>query len=84
MALLRIRVTPRVKGKVSPFKVVYGKAYPMSLSNITGDQMHIKGQADVKEYLISLSHTLSSLHRYLNQKASLLLDKGGKDLTPCY
>ena len=36
--------------------------------------MHIKRQADVKEHLIPLSQTLSSLHRYVNQKFSLLLD----------
>ena len=36
--------------------------------------MHIKGQAATKEYMISLWQTVSSLHRYLNQKVSFPLN----------
>lgn len=74
IALVQIRITPGVEEKVSPFEIVYGIADPRKLLNVTGGRMHVKGQADVKAYLLSLSQTLSSLHRYLNRKVSLPLD----------
>ncbi|KAK4808021.1 hypothetical protein QYF61_016670 [Mycteria americana] len=36
--------------------------------------MHVKGQAVIKEYLISLSQNLSCLRRYLNQETPVPLD----------
>ena len=66
-ALMRIWVTPRVTEKVSPFEILYGKLYPANSMPGKGDQMHIKGEEMLVNYLLSLSQTLSSLHRYLNQ-----------------
>ena len=73
-ALLRIRITPRVKEGVSPFEFIYGKSYPTNLLNIKGNKMYIKGQAAIKKYLIFLLQTLSLLHTYLNKKVSLPLN----------
>ncbi|KAK4805326.1 hypothetical protein QYF61_018189 [Mycteria americana] len=74
LALLRVRVTPRIRERVSPFEIMYGKPYLTNALTIKEDQMYIKGQETVKEYLISLSQILSSLHRYLNQRTPLPLD----------
>ncbi|KAK4810868.1 hypothetical protein QYF61_008840 [Mycteria americana] len=74
IALMRVRITPRAREGVSPFEILYGKPYPTNHLTTKGDQMHIKGQAVIKEYLISLSQNLSSLHRYLNQKTPIPLD----------
>ncbi|KAM9586515.1 uncharacterized protein ACIBXB_007598 isoform 2-T5 [Morphnus guianensis] len=37
IALVRIRITPGVEEKVSPFETVYGIADPTKLLNVTGD-----------------------------------------------
>ncbi|KAK4806920.1 hypothetical protein QYF61_012641, partial [Mycteria americana] len=74
MALMGVRITARVREGVSPFEILYGKPYPINHLTTKGDQMHIKGQAVIKEYLTSLSQNLSSLHRYLNQKTPIPLD----------
>ncbi|KAK4819552.1 hypothetical protein QYF61_007063, partial [Mycteria americana] len=63
MALMRVQITPRVREGVSPFEILYGKPYPIDHLTMKGDQMHIKGEAN-----------LSSLHRYLNQKIPIPLD----------
>ncbi|KAK4810834.1 hypothetical protein QYF61_008806 [Mycteria americana] len=65
IALMRVRITPRAREGVSPFEILYGKPYPTNHLTTKGDQMHIKGQAVIKEYLISLSQNLSSLHSRL-------------------
>ena len=74
IALMRVRITPRVREGVSPFKILYRKPYPVNSIGIQNDQTHIKGEEMLRDCWLSLSHVLLSLHRYLNQRAPLPLD----------
>ncbi|KAK4806337.1 hypothetical protein QYF61_017206 [Mycteria americana] len=82
MALMRVQITPRVREGVNPFEILYGKPYPTNHLTTKGDQMHIKGPAVIKEYLMSLWQNLASLHRYLNQKTPIPLDTPIHPLQP--
>lgn len=66
-ALMRVQITPRVREGVSPLEILYGKPYSTNYLTTKEDQMHKKAQAVIKEYLISLSQSLSPLQRYLNE-----------------
>ncbi|KAK4805517.1 hypothetical protein QYF61_004456 [Mycteria americana] len=74
IALLRIRITPRVREGVSPFEIRYGKLYPANKLTGRSDQTHVSGDQILTEYLLSLGRTLSSLHRYLNERTPVPLD----------
>jgi len=41
MALLRMRITPRVREGVSPFEILYGKLYPVNKLTGKSDQMYV-------------------------------------------
>ena len=82
IALMRIRITPRVREGISPFEILYGKPYPVTELGNRSDQIHIKGEEILKDYLLSLSRVLSSLHRYLNQRAPLPLDSPVHNFKP--
>ncbi|KAK4827315.1 hypothetical protein QYF61_016565 [Mycteria americana] len=45
MALMRVRITPRVREGVSPFGILNGKPYPINHLITKGEPMHIKRQA---------------------------------------
>ena len=82
IALMRIRITPRVREGISPFEILYGKPYPVTEVGNRSDQIHTKGEEILKDYLLSLSRVLSSLHRYLNQRAPLPLDSPVHNFKP--
>ncbi|NXL47472.1 TF211 protein, partial [Podilymbus podiceps] len=71
LALLRIRIQPRSKIGVNPYKTLYGKPYQTPL--IPGD-MRVAGEADLKLYLTSLGKTLRALQKYIVQTRSFALD----------
>jgi len=74
IALLRIRITPRVKEGVSPSEILYGKPYPVKTLTGKSDRMYANGDQILTKYLLSLGCTFSSLHRYLSEKAPVPLD----------
>jgi len=71
LALLRIRIQPRSKDGISPYKILYGRPYQTPL--IPGD-MRIAGETDLTMYLISLGRTLGALQKYIVLTRSLALD----------
>lgn len=82
IGLMRIRITPLVREGISPFEILYGKPYPINEVGSQTDQIHVKGEGILKDYLLSLSQVLSSLHRYLNQRAPLPLDSPVHNFKP--
>ncbi|KAK4828092.1 hypothetical protein QYF61_023152 [Mycteria americana] len=71
LALLRIRIQPRSRNKISPHEIIYGKPYQAPL--IPGE-IHVKGRTDLKLYLISLGKVLAALQRYIVLTGPLTLD----------
>jgi len=66
-----IRIQPRSKDGVSPYKILYGRPYQTPL--IPGD-VRIAGETDLKMYLISLGKTLEALRKYVVLTRSLASD----------
>lgn len=58
LTLLRIRIQPTTKDKISPYEVLYGKPYQVPL--IPGE-VNVGGETDLKLYLISLGKVLMAL-----------------------
>ncbi|KAK4807168.1 hypothetical protein QYF61_024288 [Mycteria americana] len=71
LALLRIRIQPRSRNKISLYEIIYGKPYQAPL--IPGE-IHVKGRTDLKLYLISLGKALAALRRYIVLTGPLTLD----------
>nr|XP_038025536.1 uncharacterized protein LOC119714310 isoform X2 [Anas platyrhynchos]XP_038025537.1 uncharacterized protein LOC119714310 isoform X2 [Anas platyrhynchos] len=62
IALLRIRIKPRSGMSVSPYKIMYGKPYESPEPN---PNMHMKGNQDVYNYVLSLGKTSAQLRSVL-------------------
>ncbi|XP_059585997.1 uncharacterized protein LOC132251198 [Alligator mississippiensis] len=63
LALLRVRVAPHSKLGLSPFEIMYGKPYTLSLPMGTEQQLHVLGEGMIREYVWSLVSVLSSIHQ---------------------
>lgn len=60
LALLRIRVKPRMKENLSPFEILYGRPYQ---SQFKGEEIAQIGEGYVHEYMKSLQNQLSKIHK---------------------
>lgn len=67
VALLRIRIIPRARQGVSPFKLLYGKPYAVNELVTEGSQIYGKGEKWLRQHLLFLSVVLPSLHRYVQE-----------------
>lgn len=56
LAFLRVRIQPRSKNKVGPYKLLYGCLYQ---TPSIPREIHSKGETDLNLYLISLGKTLA-------------------------
>ncbi|KAK4811124.1 hypothetical protein QYF61_019755 [Mycteria americana] len=80
LALLRARITPRSREKVSPFEILYGRPY-QSINHEPGS-IELIGKQYLKEYVISLGKVLSSLNRYLHSRTPLGLNTAVHEFQP--
>lgn len=71
MALLRIRVQPGGRQRLSPYELLYGRPY--QTPGLPGE-MTIQGESDVIHYLIALGKVLQELNKYVVMNKSLNLD----------
>lgn len=71
LALLRTRIQPSSKEKVSPFEILYGRPYQ---SVMVPGENHVIGDHHLKEYVISLGKTLASLHKFVVLASPVPLD----------
>lgn len=61
LALLRVRIQPGSNNKISPYELVYGRPYQMLI--VPGED-HVKGEMDLKSYLVSLGKTLAAIQKH--------------------
>ena len=79
LALLRIRIQPRGKNSLSPCKLLYGRPYQAPHRPGT---IHIKGEMDLNNYLMSLGKTVQELHKYVTTSRPLELDTPAHPFQP--
>lgn len=68
LALVRIRVQPRGKYHLSPYKVLYGQPY--QIPGLPGD-MHVRGESDVIKYLVTLGKMILEINKRVVVNRSL-------------
>ena len=52
VALMRIRIAPRIKEGVNPFEILYRKSYLINSLTTEENQIHIKGEEMLRKYFI--------------------------------
>ncbi|RMC20387.1 hypothetical protein DUI87_01236 [Hirundo rustica rustica] len=79
IALLRIRIKPRERIGVSPYEVLYGKAY--HAATYQGDP-HLTGDQVLLNYVLSLNKTLAAVRGALQWNLPLPLENSVHDISP--
>ncbi|RMB96296.1 hypothetical protein DUI87_27359 [Hirundo rustica rustica] len=79
IALLRIRIKPRERIGVSPYEVLYGKAY--HAATYQGDP-HLTGDQVLLNYVLSLNKTLAAVRGALQWNHPLPLENPVHDISP--
>ncbi|RMC18921.1 hypothetical protein DUI87_03519 [Hirundo rustica rustica] len=79
IALLRIRIKPRERIGVSPYEVLYGKAY--HAATYQGDP-HLRGDQVLLNYVLSLNKTLAAVRGALQWNRPLPLENSVHDISP--
>ncbi|RMB93984.1 hypothetical protein DUI87_29571 [Hirundo rustica rustica] len=79
IALLRIRIKPRERIGVSPYEVLYGKAY--HAATYQGDP-HLTGDQVLLNYVLSLNKTLAAVRGALQWNRPLPLENSVHDISP--
>lgn len=62
LALLRIRVKPKIKEKLSPFEMLYGRPCGLTYG---GEDINQLGEHYDQNYMIALCTQLSQINRYV-------------------
>ncbi|CAM4495693.1 unnamed protein product [Lepidochelys kempii] len=81
LVLLRIRVLPKGKLGLSPFKIMFGRAWPINGTPVLSGKWEL-GNVFLSQYMCSLSAVLLSLHRYTKDSQPLPLDSPIHSLQP--
>ncbi|RMC19916.1 hypothetical protein DUI87_03482 [Hirundo rustica rustica] len=79
IALFRIRIKPRERIGVSPYEVLYGKAY--HAATYQGDP-HLTGDQVLLNYVLSLNKTLAAVRGALQWNRPLPLENPVHDISP--
>lgn len=79
IALLRIRIKPKSGMSVSPYEILYGKPYEAPNPN---PEVHIKGNQDLYNYVLSLGRTLNRLRSALVWNRPLALENPVHNIEP--
>ena len=79
LALLRIRIQPKGKYRLSPYELMYGRPYQSP--GLPGE-LKVKGEQNVFNYLISLGKVLHELKGYVVLNKSLSLDSPAHPFQP--
>ncbi|RMC12188.1 hypothetical protein DUI87_11324 [Hirundo rustica rustica] len=79
IALLRIRIKPRERIGVSPYEVLYGKAY--HAATYQGDP-HLTGDQVLLNYVLSLNKTLAAVRGALQWNRPLPLENPVHNISP--
>lgn len=74
IVLGQVRVLPKGRLKVSPYEMVFGCPWPIQFLVTPQSCWWETGRTEIAKYLQSLSHVLSSLHRYIRETKPLPLD----------
>ncbi|CAM4344410.1 unnamed protein product [Lepidochelys kempii] len=85
LVLLRIRVLPKGRLGLSPFEIMFRRAWPMNGTPVLSGEWEL-GNVFLSQYMCSLSAVLLSLHRYTKDSQPLPLDSPVLSLqlvTPC-
>ena len=68
IALLQIRVAPRSGLKLSPFDIVYGKPFRISVLGAT--PLDLEHEWKIKHYVQDLGQTLTILHMFAHCRST--------------
>lgn len=80
MALLRIRIKPQLKEKLSPFEILYGRPYGTNV--IHNDSMAMVGQSYLIDYVKHLGQKLQSIRTTVVNCQPPLPDKPFHNMNP--
>ncbi|CAM4547540.1 unnamed protein product, partial [Caretta caretta] len=81
LILLRIHVLPKGRLGLSPFEIMFGRAWPMNGTPVLSGEWEL-GNGFLSQYMYSLSAVLLSLHRYTKDSQPLPLDSPVHSLQP--
>ncbi|XP_053866169.1 uncharacterized protein LOC128826738 isoform X1 [Malaclemys terrapin pileata] len=81
LVLLHIRALPKGRLELSPFEIMFGRAWPLNGTPVLAGEWEM-GYGFLSQYMCSLSAVLSSLHRYTKDSQPLLLDTPVHSLQP--
>ncbi|CAM4595151.1 unnamed protein product [Lepidochelys kempii] len=81
LVLLRIRVLPKGRLGLSPFEIMFGRAWPMNGTPVLSGEWEL-GNVFLSQYMCSLSAVLLSLPRYTKDSQPLPLDSPVHSLQP--
>lgn len=80
MALLRIRVEPQLKEKLSPFEILYGRPYETNV--VHSDSVALVGQNYLIDYVNQLGRKLQSIRTKVLNCQPPKLNKPFHDISP--